>query len=156
MIRILIPLVLLVIVIVLARRHLDNAPPGLKKTRQVNIAIGALAIILIILTLLQRMHWVAPLLFCLALAGRLIMQTIFKQVTPEAEPASTAMDLPPVTEEAALNILGLKKPYSEQDVIEAHRRLIQKVHPDRGGNDYLASQINHAKDKLLDILGRGI
>lgn len=52
--------------------------------------------------------------------------------------------------EEALSILGLDSSASEEDIIAAHRRLIQKVHPDRGGSDYLASRINQAKDSLLD------
>jgi hypothetical protein len=49
----------------------------------------------------------------------------------------------------ALAVLGLKEGATEEDIIVAHRKLIQKVHPDRGGNDYLAAQINLAKDLLL-------
>lgn len=49
----------------------------------------------------------------------------------------------------AMEVLGLKPGYSRDDVIQAHRRMMQKVHPDRGGSDYLAAQINRAKDVLL-------
>ena len=49
----------------------------------------------------------------------------------------------------ALLILGLHGHPSNEDIIAAHRRLIQKLHPDRGGNDYLAARINQAKDVLL-------
>jgi hypothetical protein len=49
----------------------------------------------------------------------------------------------------ALQILGLDESASRDDIINAHRRLIQKVHPDRGGSDYLAARINLAKDILL-------
>ena len=49
----------------------------------------------------------------------------------------------------ALAVLGLEEDASDEDIVTAHRTLMQKLHPDRGGNDYLASKINQAKDFLL-------
>ncbi len=59
----------------------------------------------------------------------------------------------PSLEEARM-ILGLAESYSRDDVIRAHKRLIQKLHPDRGGNDYLASRINLARDLIIEHLDK--
>lgn len=51
--------------------------------------------------------------------------------------------------EEALQILGLTGEPTRDQVIGAHRRLINKIHPDRGGSDFLAARVNQAKDVLL-------
>jgi hypothetical protein len=62
----------------------------------------------------------------------------------EAAHASGAM-----TVDEACAILGVAHDAGPEEIKEAHRRLMNKLHPDHGGSDYLASQINRARDVLL-------
>ncbi|HET8903423.1 MAG TPA: DnaJ domain-containing protein [Saccharospirillum sp.] len=55
-----------------------------------------------------------------------------------------------MTDADAYNILGLEPGADRDAIIQAHRRLMQKAHPDRGGSDWLAARINAARSQLLD------
>jgi hypothetical protein len=54
-----------------------------------------------------------------------------------------------MTVDEAYAILGLTAGATPDQIKEAHRRLMVKLHPDHGGSDYLATQINRARDVLL-------
>ena len=54
-----------------------------------------------------------------------------------------------MSSETAAQILGVPPGTSESEIRAAHRTLAQKLHPDRGGNDYLTRKINQARDTLL-------
>jgi DnaJ-class molecular chaperone len=54
-----------------------------------------------------------------------------------------------MTHEEAYQILGLQAGASAEDIINAHRTLMKKLHPDLGGTNYLAARVNEAKDTLL-------
>lgn len=56
-----------------------------------------------------------------------------------------------MTREEALAVLGLAANASAEEIRAAHRRLIQRMHPDVGGSADLAARINRAKDVLLGV-----
>jgi hypothetical protein len=49
----------------------------------------------------------------------------------------------------ARRLLGVGEGATLQEIREAHRRLIAKVHPDTGGSAELANRVNAARDTLL-------
>ena len=55
----------------------------------------------------------------------------------------------PMSKARAFEVLGLEDDANEQQIKEAHRRLISGIHPDHGGSTFLAMQINQAKDVLI-------
>ena len=49
----------------------------------------------------------------------------------------------------AAKLLGVTTDANAEKILEAHKRLIAKVHPDAGGSAELAAQVNLARDTLL-------
>lgn len=139
-----------------------SAPPDRRRGEFIRLGLGVALAVVIVLALTGRLHWIG-----VALAGLLVL---LRQLTPllvrlfpllatrlhggdpgagHAQGGAGAGGGAGMSREEALAILGLGADASEEDIVAAHRRLIQKLHPDRGGNDYLAARINEARDRLL-------
>lgn len=112
---------------------------------------------LVILTITGRIHWIGAMI-----AGAIILfqkygfllKAIFSlrrtaQAKKQQENKTQRYQSHIMDRAEALKILGLDEGCSEEDVILAHRRLMQKLHPDHGGNAYLAAQLNEARQVLL-------
>jgi hypothetical protein len=62
--------------------------------------------------------------------------------------------VPAMPIEDARKLLGVGPGASLAEIRDAHRRLIQRVHPDTGGSAELANRINVARDILVAEMNR--
>jgi hypothetical protein len=141
---------------------ISNAPADKRKNLVFWSTAGVIIGTLVVLAATGRMHWLYALggsiaafmprvisaLRYLPLINR-FRQQYTQQKSQQSGQQSARARSGKMTAEEAREILGLKPGASREEIIKAHKRMMQKVHPDRGGSDFLAAQINQAKDTLL-------
>lgn len=139
-----------------------------RSTTTITLAAAVLVVGLAILAATGRLHWLAALgaallpflrragtlLRYLPLVGRLFgAYQSARGGFGAGQGAGGSAGARSVDGQMTLNqareILGLGENPSRDEIVEAHRRLMQKIHPDRGGSTYLAQQLNEAKRVLL-------
>ncbi len=113
--------------------------------------------LLLFLVMRGRLHWLGGMLAATIPFIPGIYQLIrarFRSQKNQATDETSPPQTPLTSTEEAMEVLGLSGnpdngEITAEMIVEAHRKLIQKLHPDRGGNDYLAAKINQARDLLL-------
>ena len=127
--------------------------------------IALLIIVVGALVLMGKLHWISVVLLFLLSALRHVFilavryLPILMRVAPywwsrygasrntsgNTGAGTSAMDI-----HQARSVLGVAPSADRKQIIEAHRKLIQRLHPDRGGNTYLTRTVNQARDILLE------
>jgi len=144
----LIILVLLFAAGMLFKESYKKQPPEARNKWLITRILWLFAIILIIAAMTGRFHPVgalsSPLIPILWQAYNRFLPAKARSAAKEQAPPTSAM-----SRAQAMQILGLEEGYTEQEVRAAHKKLMAKNHPDKGGSEFLAAQINQAKDVLL-------
>ena len=104
----------------------------------------------VLLSLRLRQYWIALFSFAWLLVERRIFARVFRAAgASRADGAGAGVAAGRRMSRAeALSVLGLEEGASPDAILEAYRNLMKRVHPDRGGSDYLAAKLNQAKDVL--------
>ncbi|HEY7883695.1 MAG TPA: molecular chaperone DnaJ [Cellvibrionaceae bacterium] len=158
----LIPVLILTALVLIGITWLRRQPPGKKRQAMLRLAFGILIITLVILAITGRIHWVGALLGALIPVAKVLLGMAL-QLLPMwrnrngGQQTSGAGAKSELTE--ALDTLGLSQQWqlgtvTPDQVHDAHKRLMQKVHPDRGGNDFLAAKVNKARETVLKHINR--
>lgn len=143
---------------------LRRLAPDQRRKQLLKYGGWALLGVLLFLVVTGRAHWIVAVLGALVPLVRFLIGLGFQMFPLLRGRGQGQSHTPPaamhgMTVAEALATLGLNagaqatEQLDRSTVISAHRRLMQKVHPDRGGSDYLAAKINEAKDVLLKFLG---
>ncbi len=106
---------------------------------------------LVVLALAGRYGLAAPLGFIMMWLLRLWRVTRGSDNAGKAESAADdKAGTQPMTVAEARDVLGVDAAASREEIETAYRDLIVKNHPDHGGTDWIAAQLNHARDILLN------
>jgi DnaJ family protein C protein 19 len=148
----LISLIIIATIFILVIRNLQNASAADRRKGYWRLGLIVMMVILVVLVITGRMHWIGALLGALLPLAKILFNIFMEKfIRDKVTPSSPTMSL-----DEARAILGVSASATRDEIELAYKALIQKLHPDRGGNDFLASQLNNARELLLSTFNETI
>ncbi|MDX1587574.1 MAG: hypothetical protein R3296_01455 [Oleiphilaceae bacterium] len=149
---------LLTLLLFLLLRQWQQATPEQRRRGLFYAVVSGVAVLSLVLVVTGRVHFLAGLVMAalpwlrrVAFLRRL--RALFSAGGGAASAGEQAREAPvddgPMTLAQARELLGVTATASREEIVMAHRRLMQRVHPDRGGDNALAARANEAKALLL-------
>ena len=119
---------------------------------KLKLTLIILSIIVLFLVVTGRAHWLYASIVALIPLARKIMFIfrfipLFKKFY--SSKSNNTNKVKKMSKIEAASILNVSLNASKEEIIKAHKKAIQKAHPDKGGNIELAKKINEAKDVLI-------
>lgn len=153
----LLPILLLIALVFFGFNWLKKQPPGKKRRAVLQVLFVVLMALLIFLVVTGRIHWVGAALAALIPLAKFGLSFAAQILHFLKHRASQQNSRSTMSEEEAADTLGVTEAFKQgtltkDELLKAHKSLMQKVHPDRGGNDHLAARVNQAKDILIKCL----
>lgn len=138
--------ILVVGALLTVRWFMFSDPTEIKQVFRIGVVLASVAAFVAFLVSGRFYAFLTGMLALLPLLPFLVR--FFKsagETMPGVQPASVHG----MSTQEALSILGLQDNPTTETIKKAHRKLLSKLHPDKGGSNYLTSKINQARDVLL-------
>jgi len=155
---------ILILAAIVSVRYLRRQPLTIRRSLLIKYVCYGVIGLTIMLAVTGKIYWlgaaiaaVIPVASKLGIWGLRFLPVFqqwrkHKQSDHSKPRTKSAMNYSVANYEEALALFGLTATADKKQIIQRHRELMQKNHPDRGGSNYLAAQINEAKTVLLEAV----
>ncbi len=139
-------IILATILLVLFTELIHDSKEKFKKKIKLILLIFLSTIVLLIMTRFPQVISVVPAIFLILFRWRFLINFLANLVFLKKKRGFSTKQL---DKNEALEILGLKKGASKDEIVKKYQDLMKKNHPDKDGSEWITKKLNQARETLL-------